>query len=74
MAFPRQEYWIVLPIPSLGDLPNSEIEPTFPTLAAKFFTTEPQGEPSGNSGSKKERQEGTQEIFEIRRPLKYFQM
>ena len=63
MAFPRQEYWIVLPIPSLGDLPNSEIEPTFPTLAAKFFTTEPQGEPSGNSGSKKERQEGTRNIW-----------
>ena len=26
MGFPRQEYWSGLPYPSLGDLPNPEIE------------------------------------------------
>ena len=29
MGFPRQEYWIGLPCPSPGDLPNPGIEPTF---------------------------------------------
>ena len=28
MGFPRQEYLSGLPFPSLGDLPNSGIEPT----------------------------------------------
>ena len=28
----RQEYWSGLPFPSLGDLPNSEIEPRSPAL------------------------------------------
>ena len=27
MGFPREEYWSGLPFPSLGDLPNIEIEP-----------------------------------------------
>ena len=43
MGFPRQEYWRGLPCPSSGDLPNPEIEPVFPTLAGRFFTTEPPG-------------------------------
>ena len=30
MVFPRQEYWSGLPFPSPGDLPNPEIEPTYP--------------------------------------------
>ena len=42
-GFPRQEYWSGLPFPSLGDLSNPGIEPTSPTLAGGFFTTEPPG-------------------------------
>ena len=32
MGFPRQEYWSVLPFPSLGDLPDPGIEPASPAL------------------------------------------
>ena len=38
----RQEYWSGFPYPPLGDLSNSEIEPTSPlspALAGRFFTT-----------------------------------
>ena len=38
MGFPRQEYWIGLPFPSPGDLPNSRIEPWPPALLEDFFT------------------------------------
>ena len=44
MEFSRQEYWIGLPFPSLGDLPDPGIEPTSlrsPTLTDGFFNTEP---------------------------------
>ena len=40
---PRQEYWIGLPFPPPGDLPNQGIEPGSPTLAGGFFITEPPG-------------------------------
>ena len=43
MGFPRQEYWSRLPLPFPGDLPSPGIEPESPTLAGKFFTTEPPG-------------------------------
>ena len=49
MAFPRQEYWIGLPFPPSGDLPDPGIEYrslTSPALAGGFFTTEPPGKPS----------------------------
>ena len=39
MGFSRQEYWSGLPFPSLGDLPNSGIEPMSPAWAGGFFTT-----------------------------------
>ena len=45
MGFPRQEYWSGLPFPSPGDLPNPGIESGSPTLAGRFFTTEPPGKP-----------------------------
>ena len=45
MGFPRQEYWSGLLFPSLGDLPDSGIEPTAPALAGRHFTTEPPGKP-----------------------------
>ena len=45
MGFHRQEYWSGLPFPSVGNLPNSGIEPTSPALAGRFFTTEPPGNP-----------------------------
>ena len=41
MEFSRQEYWGGLPVPTPGDFPSSEIEPTsltFPVLADGFFT------------------------------------
>ena len=45
MDFPRQGYWIGLPFPSPGDLPNSGIEPTSPALQADSLLTEPPGKP-----------------------------
>ena len=50
LGFPRQEYWSRLPFPSPGDLPDPGIEPASlepPALAGKFFTPEPNGNPSG---------------------------
>ena len=49
MGFPRQEYWSGLPFPSPGDLPDPGIKPMFPTLASRFFITEPPGKPRGPS-------------------------
>ena len=49
--FLRQEYWSVLPFLSPGDLPDTEIEPTFPALAGRFFTTEPPGKCLAGSSS-----------------------
>ena len=43
MEFFRQEYWSGLPFPSPEDLPDPGIEPASPTLAGRFFTTEPPG-------------------------------
>ena len=43
MGFPRQEYWNGLPFPSPGDLPDQGLNPGFPALAGRFFTTEPRG-------------------------------
>jgi len=46
MRFSRQQCWSGLPYPTLRDLPDSGIEPTFlasPALADIFFTTEPPG-------------------------------
>ena len=45
MEFSRQDYWNGLPFPPAGDLPNSEIEPVFPALASRFFTSEPLEKP-----------------------------
>ena len=41
MEFSRQEYWIGLPFPSLGDLPNRGIEPGYPALQAVALPSEP---------------------------------
>ena len=40
MTFPRQEYWIELPFPSPGDLPDPGIKPAFPALVDRLFTSE----------------------------------
>ena len=45
MGFPRQENWSGLPSLLPGNLPNPGIEPRYPALTGKFFTTEPPGEP-----------------------------
>ena len=47
MGFSRQEYWSGLSFPSPGDLPYPGIEPMSPTLAGRFFTTEPPEKPLG---------------------------
>ena len=42
MGFSRQEYWSTgLPFPSLGDLPNPEIEPGSPALQTDALPSEP---------------------------------
>ena len=44
----QQEYWSGLPFPSPGDLPNPGTETVSiasPTLAGRFFTTVPPGQP-----------------------------
>ena len=43
MGFPRLESWNWLPFLPPGDLPNPGIEPMFPVLAGRLFTTEPPG-------------------------------
>ena len=46
MGFPRQEYWSGVPFISPGDLLEPGIASlSYPTLAARFFTTEPPGLP-----------------------------
>ena len=45
MKFSRQEYWSRLPYPSPGDLPDSGIEPMFPTLQADTLPSELPGKP-----------------------------
>ena len=50
MGFPRQEYWSGLLFPSSWDLPDLEIESTFPALAGGFFTSEtPESESKSHS-------------------------
>ena len=44
-VFLIKEYWSGLPCPLLGDLPNPEIEPRFPTLQANSSPSEPPGKP-----------------------------
>ena len=46
MGFPRQNKWSSLLFPSPGHLPDPRLEPSFPALAGRFFTTEPQGKPA----------------------------
>ena len=45
MGFSRQEYWIGLPFPSPGDLPDAGIKPGSPPLQADTLTSEPPGKP-----------------------------
>ena len=44
-GFSSQEYQIVLPFPSPGDLPDPGIKPGSPTLEADVLTSEPPGKP-----------------------------
>ena len=45
MEFSGPEYWSEQPFPSLGDLPNPEIEPRSPALQADSLPAEPEGKP-----------------------------
>ena len=45
VGFPRQEYWIGLPLPSPGNLPNPRIKPGSPALQAVSELMEPPGNP-----------------------------
>ena len=40
IGFPKPEFWIGLPFPPPGNLPNLGTEPLSPALADGFFTTE----------------------------------
>ena len=40
-GFPTQKYWIELPFPFAGDLPNPGMESVSPALAGGFCTTQP---------------------------------
>ena len=54
MEFSRQEYWSVLPFPSLGDIPSPGMGPVSlasPAMAGGFFTTAPSGKPKGHQNS-----------------------
>ena len=42
-GFPWQEYWSRLSFLPPEDIPDPDIEPEFPALAGRFFTTEPPG-------------------------------
>ena len=53
MEFSRQEYWSGLPFPSPGDLPNSGIEPRFPTLQADTLPSEPKRKSLNHKKEKK---------------------
>ena len=44
-GFSRQEYWIRLPCPPPGDLPNPGIKPRSPALQADSLPSEPPGKP-----------------------------
>ena len=46
MGFSRQEYWIGLPFPTPGDLPDPRIEPGSPALQADSSPSEPPGKPT----------------------------
>ena len=46
MGFSSQKYWIGLPFPSPGDLPDLDIEPATLALADRFFTTQPPRKPT----------------------------
>ena len=49
MGFSRQEYWVRLPCPLPGDLPNPGIEPRSPALQVDSLPSEPAGKPE-NTG------------------------
>ena len=44
-GFCRQEYWVGLPFPSPGDLPNPGIEPGSPALQVDSLPPKPPGKP-----------------------------
>ena len=50
MGVARQVYWSGLPFPSPGDFYDPGIEPASPSLAGRFFTAEPPGKPTFNTG------------------------
>ena len=45
----RQEYWSVLPFPSLGDIPDPGIKPGSLTLQADCLPSEPPGKLHGDN-------------------------
>ena len=45
MEFSKQEYWIGLPFPTLGDLPDPGIKPKSPALQVDSLLSELPGKP-----------------------------
>ena len=54
MGFSSQEYWIGLPFPPSGDLPNPWIEPGSPALQADSLPSDRQGSPDNKQGRAKD--------------------
>ena len=50
MEFSRQKYWCGLPLSSLGNLPDPEIEPGSPVLQEDSLPSEPPGKPEHGHG------------------------
>ena len=72
----KQEYWSGLPRPPPRDLPNPGIEtttPESPTLAGRFFTTEPLGEHPDTNLKKQRRliQKASVPLCSLQRCLQY---
>ena len=49
MGFFRQSCWIGLPFPPPGDLPDPEIEPSFPVWQEDSLPLVPPGKPPGKA-------------------------
>ena len=73
MGFSRQEYWSGVSFLSLGNLPDSEIEPVSlksPALAGVFFTTSATWEAHNFYGGASQSQEDKSSLLEFS-PLLY---
>ena len=72
MGFFRQEYWIGLPLPPPGDIPDPGIKPAYLTLQSDSFPSKPSRKPPCNSTSKNNTH--TQSYLKMMKILKIFRV